>query len=161
MLPGFLGSRATFMFDFVVVAMIAILPILGASIYLVKYRQAYLWHKRLQLTLGAVLLLAVTLFEIDVRMSDGTSHSWRSLAAVSPYYPGVVFPVLTVHVALSVTTCVLWIVVIVRALRNFPVPPQPGSHSAFHKRFAWAAATGMALTSVTGWAFYYLAFVAT
>jgi hypothetical protein len=50
--------------------------------------------------------------------------------------------------------------VIVQALRKFPKPPQPGMHSSSHKFWGWLASIGMFLTAVTGWIFYYLAFVA-
>jgi hypothetical protein len=49
--------------------------------------------------------------------------------------------------------------VIIRALLNFPSPPHPGPHSRFHVRWARIAAIDMFITAVTGWTFYYLAFV--
>ncbi|MGD9649122.1 MAG: DUF420 domain-containing protein, partial [Pirellulales bacterium] len=73
---------------------------------------------------------------------------------------GLVFPVLYVHLVFSVSTAVLWIVVTVRALRNFPTPPQPGRHSDAHVRWGRLAMWDMVATVVTGWIFYYLAFVA-
>lgn len=159
-IDGFLGTRASLMLDFVFLAMFAVLPILGFSIWLVRTRRAYVWHKRIQLTLGLVLLAAVTLFELDMRI-----NGWRHRAEASPYYggaqsTGLVFPVLYVHLFFAVTTAALWIAVIVRALRNFPAPPAPGAHSAWHRRFGWLAAWDMLLTSLTGWLFYWLAFVA-
>jgi hypothetical protein len=55
---------------------------------------------------------------------------------------------------------VLWVVVIVRAIRRFPVPPVPCEHSRAHIFWARAAAIDMTLTAATGWTFYWLAFVA-
>ena len=159
MLDGFLGTRATLMLDVVFLAMFVVLPVLAVSIYLVRVRKNYLWHKRIQIALGIVLAVAVAAFEADMRL-----HGWTHLAEPSPYYDaqtgGTVFTVLWIHLAVAVTTAVLWVVVIVRALRNFPSPPAPAEHSRWHTRWAWAAAWGMALTAVTGWVFYYLAFVA-
>ncbi len=43
---------------------------------------------------------------------------------------------------------------------NFPNPPVPGPHSPWHRRYARLAALDMICTAVTGWIFYYLAFVA-
>ncbi len=40
-IDGFLGSRASFGMDLVMVVLIALLPVLTWSIYLVHYRQAY------------------------------------------------------------------------------------------------------------------------
>ncbi len=61
-MQGFLGSRATFMLDVVFLAMFVVLPVLGFSIYLVRAKKNYLWHKRIQLALGAVLAVAVAAF---------------------------------------------------------------------------------------------------
>lgn len=159
-IDGFLGTRASLMLDVVFLAMFVVVPVLVYSIWLVRVHKAYAAHKRLQLTLGGLLLAAVTLFELDVRI-----NGWRHRAEASPYYGGgdsigLVFPVLYVHLFFAVTTTVLWIVVIARALRNFPSPPVPGPHSAWHRRFAWLAAIDMAITSITGCLFYWLAFVA-
>jgi hypothetical protein len=47
-----------------------------------------------------------------------------------------------------------------RALANFACPPRPSAHSRFHARWGMIAAIDMALTTVSGWIFYWLAFVA-
>lgn len=159
-MDGFFGTRASLMLDVVALAMLALLPVLAFSIYLVKARRRYAWHKRIQLALGAVLLVTVGLFEVDMRM-----HGWRDRAAASPYHgddgaTDWVTTALAVHLFFSITAAVLWVVVIARALANFPNPPEPGPHSASHRRFAWLAAIDMACTAVTGWIFYWLAFVA-
>ncbi len=117
-------------------------------------------HKWIQLTLGAVLLVAVATFEIDMRL-----HGWRHRAAASPYasHDGStdwVIVVLTIHLFFAVSAAVLWGVVIARALRNFPSPPEPGPHSAWHIRYAHLAAIDMFCTAFTGWVFYWMAFVA-
>lgn len=147
------------MLDVVFLAMFAVLPVMGWAIWLAKGGR-YAMHKRVQLTLAAVLLLTVTLFELDMRW-----HGWRHRATASPYYGtetrwGWVDGVLTVHLCFAVSTTVLWIVVVARAVRRFPSPPAPGGHSPWHRRWAKLAALDMIATSVTGWLFYYLAFVA-
>jgi hypothetical protein len=43
---------------------------------------------------------------------------------------------------------------------NFPCPPAPGPHSPWHIRWAKVAAIDMLMTAITGWLFYWLAFVA-
>jgi uncharacterized membrane protein YozB (DUF420 family) len=159
-MDGFLGTRASLMLDVVALAMLVLVPVLAFSIYQVKVRRNYSLHKAIQLTLGGVLLVAVTLFEVDVRL-----HGWRHLAAPSPYasHEGStdwVMIVLTVHLFFAVSSAVLWVLVIARALRNFPSPPVPGPHSAWHRRWATIAAIDMTCTAVTGWVFYWLAFVA-
>lgn len=159
-MDGFLGTRASLMLDVVALAMVALLPALGFSIYLVKFRRRYALHKRIQLTLAAALLTTVALFEADMRI-----HGWRDRAAASPYSGNDgsldwVTTALSVHLFFAVSTALLWIVVVLRALRNFPNPPQPGPHSAWHRLFATLAAIDLVCTAVTGWVFYWLAFVA-
>ncbi len=159
-IDGFLGTRATLMLDFVVVAMFAVLPVLGWSIYLVKYRAKYALHKRIQLTLGLVLLVTVLLFEADMRV-----NGWRDRALASPYigHDGSldwVTTALGIHLCFAVTTSALWAVVIAQALRYFPTPPAPNAHSRWHRRYAKLAAIDLLMTAVTGWIFYWLAFVA-
>lgn len=155
MFPGFLGSRATFMLDVVALAMVAVIPLLLVSIYLTKFRAAWVTHKRLQSLLAAVLLAAVLLFEIDMRL-----FGWREYAMASPYYQTLLFPVLYVHLTIAVATALLWIVTVATALRHFPQPPRPHHFSRTHRLLGWASTWGMILTALTGWAFYYLAFVA-
>src|SRR5262249_6247353 len=89
---GFLGTRASLMLDVVFLAMFAVLPILGWSIWLVRVRHNFALHKRVQLSLGVVLLLAVTLFEVDMRV-----NGWKPRASESPYFHTWVVPALTIH----------------------------------------------------------------
>ena len=69
---------------------------------------------------ATVLLLTVFAFEADMRI-----NGWRERAVPSPFYPDWVNYSLWVHLCFSVTTAVLWVVVIVRALRRFPTPAAP------------------------------------
>ena len=154
MFPGFL-SRATLMFDVVSLAMFLVLPVLTWSIYEAKYRHNYALHKRLQVGLGLVLLVAVLLFEVDIR-----THDWKPLTEASPYHDTTLWPMLWVHLFFSISTTLLWIVTIVLALRKFPNPPTPGPHSRIHVPLARTAALFMFCTALTGWTFYWMAFVA-
>jgi len=156
-MDGFLGTRASIMLDIVFLAMFAVVPILGWSIHLVRNQRRYQLHKQVQVTLGLVLLVAVTLFEVDMRFVT----DWRIRAEASPHYAtGTVMNALYIHLVFAVTTAVVWVVVMTRALRNIPSPPGPCRHSAWHKRWGWIAALDMLGTSITGWVFYWLAFVA-
>ena len=44
--------------------------------------------------------------------------------------------------------------------RHFPRPAAPSTYSRQHTFWAWLATLGMTMTAVTGWVFYWLAFVA-
>jgi hypothetical protein len=155
-ISGFLGSRATFMLDVLVVAMGVVVVVLAWSIYQVKYRRRYKLHKWVQVSLGVLLLVAVIVFEVDVRL-----HGWEERAAgrLGGHAPTDVWIALAIHLVFAVSATVLWPVVIIRALLNFPNPPMPGPHSRFHVPCARAAAIVMFITAFTGWTFYYLAFV--
>jgi putative membrane protein len=157
---GFLGTRASFMLDVVVLAMFAVVPLLMWSIYLVAYRHNYALHKRVQLALAGLLLVAVALFEIDMRFFT----DWEERAAPSPFYTAgqwdAVWGSLVMHLLFAIPTLFLWIYVVVAALRKFPNPPMPNEHSRQHRLVATLGAVGMFMTAVTGWIFYWLAFTA-
>ena len=159
---GFLGSRGSFMMDVVVVAMALVLSVMTFSILQVRRRRKFEFHKQLQLGLGITLLLAIFAFEVDVQFFS----TWEERAAASPFFneahqwssPAGIG--LLVHLCFAVPTVVLWTIVIVQALRHFPSPAASGSHSRSHRFWAWIGAIQMLGTTVTGWAFYWLAFVA-
>jgi len=155
-LEGFLGTRASFMLDVLVIAMVVVVAVLAWSVYQVKYRRSYQLHKWVQVGLGLVLLVAVIVFEVDVRL-----YGWEDRAAgvIGGHASRMVWNALAIHLVFAVAATILWPVVIIRALLNFPNPPAPGPHSRFHLRWARIAAIDMLVTAITGWTFYYLAFV--
>jgi putative membrane protein len=155
-IDGFLGTRASLVLDLLFLAMFGVVLVLACSIYQVKYRRRYQLHKWVQLALAVVLLSAVFLFEIDVRL-----HGWEDRAAgqLDGHASPQVWTALYIHLCFAVTSVLLWPTVIVRALREFPDPPTPAPHSPSHIFWARLAAVDMLLTAVTGWTFYYLAFV--
>lgn len=158
---GFLGYNATFMLDLVVCALVLVVPILVASIFLVKFRRNFVWHRRLQLLLAAVLLFAVAAFEIDVQ---AIHHGWQNI--VRQARPEITLAdfdfirkILYVHLVFAISTPLLWAVTISLALPRFGNPPTPSAHSRWHKRLGWTSAVDLAMTSVTGLLFYFFAFV--
>lgn len=157
---GFLGTRGSFMLDLVFLAMFAVVPVMGWSIYLVKYRRRYQTHKRIQLVLGAVLLVAVAAFEIDMRI-----HGWTDRAEPSRYWQDGrwndwIDYSLAIHLAFAIPSLFLWLWVIVQGLRRFPRPPAPCPYSRQHRLLGRLAAITMVCTSLTGWLFYWFAFAA-
>jgi len=164
MSDGFLGYDASFMLDAVVCTLVLIVPALCYSLYAVKKRRAYSRHRRLQIVLGLFLLLAVTAFEVDLQLVHG---GWLNVANKTPDAPRLTGSrlllaqrVLSVHLVFAISTPVLWAVTTALALRRFENPPRPGAHSRVHKMLGWASVSDLVLTSVTGLAFYYFAFVA-
>ncbi|MFM7207431.1 MAG: DUF420 domain-containing protein [Planctomycetaceae bacterium] len=162
-LDGFLGTRASFGMDVVLVGLLALLPVLAWSVALVR-RGRYAAHKRLQLFIVAALLAAIVVFEIDIRLFS----DWRVRAAgggpwggePNAWWPRGVLVALGVHLVFAISTLVLWAWVVWEALSRFPVPPAAGTHGPRHRRMARLAAADLLLTAVTGSVFYWLAFVA-
>lgn len=158
---GFLGNDASLMLDVVVVALVLVVPVLLWSLAVVK-RGKYGLHRTLQMGLGIVLLLAVTAFEVDMRLHGG----WENIVNKDPTAPRLsgeelasVRQVLMVHLVFAVSTPVLWIATTVLALRRFACPPVPGAHSELHKKLGWLSVVDLVATSVTGLWFYYVAFM--
>jgi hypothetical protein len=155
-IDGFLGTRASLVLDLLFLAMFVVVVVLSWSICQVRYRRRYQLHKWVQIVIGVVLLVAVVIFELDIR-----THGWESRAAghLGGKPTSGVYNALYVHLVFAISSVILWPVVIIRALWNFPNPPAPADHSRWHIRWGYIAAIDMALTSITGWIFYWLAFV--
>jgi hypothetical protein len=154
---GFLGTRASLMIDVVVCSLILIAPMLAFSIHSVKYRRLYVLHKRIQIALLFILTIAVTLFEVDMRLQGGF---WE-LAKGSAYYETAFLRnLLTVHLFFSITTAILWPITTITAWFYFPSPLGPNSFSRKHKVLAWISVVDMLATIATGLAVYYYGFMA-
>ncbi|QDT91928.1 DUF420 domain-containing protein [Gimesia algae] len=161
MAHGFLGYRSTFMLDFVVSALILIVPLLLFSLFTVKIKRNFSLHKKLQILLGAVLLVAVTAFEIDVQLMHG---GWQNIVdqretPLTPEQFQYVRNVLYVHLVFAVSTPLLWATTLFLALKRIPDPPKPCAHSGLHKKLGWISTIDITLTSVTGLYWYYVALV--
>ncbi len=150
----FYFSRASFAFDFLVCALLVVLVLLTLSIYLVRVKRSYKAHRVLQISLSALLLAVIILFEIEVRFAG-----WSDQALVSPHYNTILFPFLWLHVLCAVVTCGLWAVTLWGALKSYDVNPTPNPYSANHKMLGKYSTIGLWVTAVTGLNFYYLAFV--
>ena len=153
---GFLPSRGSLMLDTVVCAMFLVLLVLGFSVYLVRFRRAYRIHRAVQITLAIVLVVTVIAFEIDMRFFT----DWRSAAEQSPYFAsGLVNLSLWIHLLFAIPTPFIWAYVLCGALRRFR-PLEPNAYRRFHRTWGWIASLAMLMTALTGWIFYYLAFIA-
>ncbi len=160
---GFLGNDASFMLDFVVVALIAIVPIQLYSLYLVKYRRKFLLHRNLQITLGLTLLVAVLAFEVDMQLIHG---GWQNIVNKDPESPRLTgtaletaHQVLRLHLIFAVSTPFLWAVTLTMALRNICPPTFQSPHNQLHKTLGWLSVADIVGTSLTGLWFYYVAFM--
>src|SRR5262245_11531055 len=93
-IDGFLGTRASLMLDVLVLGMLVVVVVLSWSIYQVKVHRRYVLHKWTQVVLGAMLLVVVVLFEIDVRL-----HGWemRAFGILGGRAPAAVWYALYIH----------------------------------------------------------------
>ena len=62
------------------------------------------------------------------------------------------------HLVFAITTPFLWGTTLAFALK-LGSPPKPGAHSKLHSTLGWLSTVDITMTSVTGLAFYYFAFV--
>lgn len=161
---GFLGYDASFMLDFVVCALILVVPLLLVSLFAVKVRRKYGQHRFLQVALGIILLVAVGLFEADMQWHGG----WQQIVNKNPEAPRLtgealshVKTVLYIHLIFAISTPFLWAVTLGMALKKFAKPLQPGPHSRLHSILGWASTIDITMTAITGLWFYYVAFVQT
>lgn len=141
------------MLDFVALAMAIILPLIFWSLAQVR-KGFYQRHRQAQISIAVVLFIAVCAFELDMRI-----NGWENAAKPSPWYPSIVFPVLYVHLFFSISTCALWAWTLMGARKNFSIEPRPNQYSSTHRRRGKLAVGGMVMTVITGWFFYYLAFI--
>lgn len=152
---GFLGTDADLLIDVIIVALPIVLGVMVWAIRKAKQRD-WTTHRNAQIALTAVLAVVVTALEIDLHyMSDGIME----MAAASKYGAETLNWVLRVHLVFSTTTAILWIGLILMSLKKFGSPPKPAAFSARHRFWGRIAAVDMALTALTGLAFYVLCFV--
>ncbi len=147
------------MLDLVFVAMMVVIPMLALSRYLVRNRKNYTAHKTIQLSLAAVLLLAVIGFEIEMRLFGWADRAAGSPAWVDGRFNDWIDYSLAIHLCFAIPTPFVWGFIIFRALHGFPRPPRPSAHSSFHRVWGRIGMVAMTMTAVTGWWFYWLAFV--
>lgn len=149
------------MLDFVTLAMLLVLIVLTLSIYAVRFKKNWRLHRNIQLATAIILTLALVAFEIDVRFIT----QWRELAQASPFYEsGWIDRCLAIHLVFAIPTPLVWGVVIFMAMRRIKPDAQSQTDAAdfrrFHRISGRIAAAFMFLTAITGWIFYYVAFVA-
>ncbi len=142
---GFLGTRADVLLDIVIVSLVVVVPVLIYSWTKVRQKQ-YALHKGVQLTLLAVLTVAVGVFEADM---NGLGGIFVATAASS--YAGT--PTLNfwiyLHTAFAILTTLLWFVLAIASVMKFPKPPQPNAFSGTHRVFGRLGMITMAITGLT------------
>ncbi len=151
---GFLGTRAPFFMDFVMI-MVAFLPLLALlAISLAKVKK-YKLHALSQTIIFVVSVIVVGYFEYGVRAGGGFdafmegSHTSHNYALY----------VLIFHIAIAIISTVVWVKTIWSARKAIKNGTLPGSSSLAHKKAGQLTFIGIFMTSFTGTWVYILLFV--
>lgn len=137
--------------------MVLVLIALAVSVHQIRNKKNPQLHRLIQIITAIVLLLTLVVFEVDMQFLT----DWRELAKPSPYYEsGVVNWSLWIHLMFAIPTPFVWAGVIWFGLSRFGESFQVGKFNQSHRVWGRIAAGLMVMTALTGWVFYYLAFVA-
>jgi hypothetical protein len=154
--PSMFGARCDLLMDIVVISMAIILPLLWYSFKKVKQERQYKLHKNIQLTMFIILFFVVLLFEYDMQQNGGIFEMVKGSA-----YEGTFFLnfMIYFHTFLSITTSLIWMVLIIVSLIKFGKNPKPGKFSKTHKLWGTIGMWDMALTCITGLILYIFGFI--
>lgn len=154
--PSIFGARCDVLMDIVVVSMVIILPLLWYSVRKVRHDRNYKLHKNIQLSMFIVLFFVVVLFEYDIQRNGGIFEMVKGSS-----YEGTFFLnfMIYFHTFLSITTSLIWIVLIPLSIKKFGSNPRPGKFSKAHRLWGKIGMWDMALTCVTGVILYVYGFI--
>ncbi len=140
--------------DIVNASFVIIVPTLIYSWMKVRNGE-YALHKKVQLTLFAVLFVAVILFEVDLRMRGGIFEMVKDSQFAGTLWLN---SLIWFHMFVSITTSFIWIGLIAGSLWKFASPPVPNDFSSRHRFWGKIGMIDMILTGVTGVMLYVLGF---
>jgi len=154
--PSIFGARCDILMDIVVVSMVIILPLLWYSFKKVKVDRNFKLHRTIQLTMFIILFFVVLLFEYDMQQNGGIFEMVKGSA-----YEGTFFLnfMIYFHTFLSITTSLIWTLLIIFSLIKFGKKPKPGKFSKIHKFWGKIGMWDMALTCITGLLLYIYGFM--
>jgi uncharacterized membrane protein YozB (DUF420 family) len=154
--PSIFGARCDVLMDIVVVSMAIILPLLWYSLKKVKVERNFKLHKRIQLYMFIILFFVVLLFEYDMQQNGGIFEMVKGSS-----YEGTGFLnfMIYFHTFLSITTSIIWFILIIASLIKFGKNPRPGKFSKTHKLWGKIGMLDMALTCITGLILYVFGFI--
>ena len=151
---GFLGTRAPFFMDFVMI-MVALLPLLALGAIAMAKAKAYKLHATSQSIIFVISVIVVGYFEYGVRAGGGFdtfmegSHTSHNYALY----------VLLFHIAIALISLVIWTRTIWKARKASKAGTLPGINSLAHKKAGQLTFIGIFLTAFTGIWVYVLLFV--
>jgi len=142
---GFLGTRGDLLMDIVILALVAVVPIVFYNWHLARTGR-YPLHKTMQISLAVLLGAVVGLFEYNLRLQGGI---FTATAASGYAGTGTLNFWIYFHTFFAITTILVWVGLIVVSLRRFPNPPAPGAFSGRHRFWGRVGMVWMLVTGVT------------
>ncbi len=158
-MSGFLGFGASFMLDFVLVALVLVVPIVLLGIFLAK-KKSYKPHSRVMFLISFILLLVVLLFELDMRLHGGihgiAEASGKGSNVKTPFFTALLYT----HLFFSFSGCLLWGGTVWGALKHFHwQAPAPTPYGMIHRQKAAVSVFFLFGIVITGVLVYYFAFM--
>ena len=151
---GFLGTRAPFFMDFVMI-IVALLPLLSLlAISLAKVKK-YKLHAVIQGIIFVVSVIVVGYFEYGVRAGGGFDSFMEGSSASLTYARYV----LIFHIIVATLNIIIWSRTLWVARKMAKKSTLPGSYSKQHRRAGQLTFITIFLTSFTGMWVYLLMFV--
>jgi putative membrane protein len=152
---GFLGTRADLLMDLVLLSFLIILPAISWSWLRVRSGD-YQRHKITQLTLAAVLAVAVGLFELDLKVSGGifvltADSSYAGTTLLNAWIYG--------HTVVAILTTIIWLALVIFSLKRFPAPPVPSAFSKTHRFWGRTGMVTMMMAGLSSFPLYYYGFM--
>jgi putative membrane protein len=149
---GFLGTKALLYMDLITIYF-AILPFLMGSAIFMAIKKKYKLHYKMQLSIFAITLIVVAIFEVGVRISGGFSAFMEHSNANYSYM--LIF--LVVHVLVAILSVALYSMLIYNSTREYIFKKEPFALN--HKKMGQVVFFGMTFTSIMGILIYYFLFM--
>lgn len=151
---GFLGTRAPFFMDFVMI-IVAFLPLLTLGAIALAKINNYKLHTLTQTIIFIVSVIVVGYFEYGVRAGGGFDAFMKESHTSDKY----ALWVLIFHIIVATLTLVVWIRTLLLAYKEKRNHKLPGAYSITHQKAGKLTFIGIFLTSFTGVWVYILLFV--
>ena len=151
---GFLGTRAPFFMDFVMI-MVALLPLLVAFAISLAKKENYNAHAFVQTTIFVVAVIVVGYFEYGVRVGGGFDGFIKGSSVSHDY----AFYVLIFHIIVATIGFGIWAHTLITARKDSNKKTLPGLYSSSHKKAGKRAFFWIVFTSMTGLWVYILLFI--
>jgi uncharacterized membrane protein YozB (DUF420 family) len=149
MMHGFLGTRADFIVDFIMV-ITGFLPIFMLYSFYLASKGRYTLHKNLQLFLLLLSSIAVIALELDIRLGGVENITTQS----SYYNTTILKTVFAFHLIVAISSFFLWSWMVFK----FSLLSVAKIKRTNHKFWGKILFIDLVLTLISGWAIYVMIF---